>query len=82
MRRVLAAVAVLVALLLLLIIFNPPIGSYTLKWACSPGPDTPVLDERLSIIKGETLSEVKSNDRKPGPTEGCSVPVKYVQYIR
>lgn len=55
-----------------------PLGSYTTTKGC---PVDPTPTERLHLIFGDTIQEIKHGDVEPPPNVGCSMNTKYVLYF-
>lgn len=68
-----------VAVLLLAILgsgYLIPLGSYTAE-----GCTTEVVEQRLHMIAGDTLEEVRNDTSRAQPFEGCSKTTKYTLYV-
>lgn len=55
-----------------------PLGTYTSTGGC---PATPTPKQRLGLMKGQTLQQVKDRDANPSPYHGCSLNTHYTQYL-
>lgn len=71
---------VVIAVAVVALGFLVPLGSYTTTSGC---PANPTPKQRLSVIKGDSLEKIKSNDEKrmPSPVEGCSPNTKMTLYL-
>ncbi len=65
-------------MVLLLLGWLVPLGSYTTTRGC---PVDPTPTERLHLIFGDTIQEIKDGDVEPPPNVGCSMNTKYVLYF-
>jgi hypothetical protein len=75
-KVVLAAIGVFA---ILLIGFLLPIGTYTTTKGC---PTDPTPTERLHLILGDSIEDIKSGDKiQSRPEVGCSANTKYTLYI-
>ena len=63
---------------LLAVAYFIPLGGYSTKNACAVEP---AVQQRLSVIKGESLEQVKQADTIPGPTQGCRPNTSYILYL-
>lgn len=68
----------LLAILLLAFSFILPLGTYTTTQGCTADS---VPNKRLSIIRGDSIQKVKSDDVAPGVTEGCSLNTRFTLYL-
>ncbi len=55
-----------------------PLGSYTTTQGCTLD-NTPT--QRLSLLKGQNIDEIKKQDIPPLPNMGCSINTKYTLYL-
>jgi hypothetical protein len=56
-----------------------PLGTYTTRYGC---PTDPMPTQRLRLILGQTLANVKRNDKpQTNPLVGCSQDKIFVQYL-
>ena len=58
--------------------FVVPIDSYTTTKGC---PTNPVPKQRLHLIFGDSINDIKNSDVEPPPNVGCSVNTKFVLYL-
>lgn len=73
--RIIGLVAAAVVAIGLLV----PLGSYTTTSGC---PSDPNLTVRLHLIFGQSLDEIKINDKPPiDPLVGCNQNATYVLYF-
>jgi hypothetical protein len=69
---------IILPIIILFFGFFIPLGSYTTTKGCPVGP-TPT--QRLHLILGDSLREIKNGDVEPPPNVGCSANTKFVLYL-
>ena len=58
--------------------FFVPVGSYTSQNSCLASETSHVLKQRLTIISGQDLQQVKL---AASQTKGCVLPIKYTLFV-
>ena len=66
-------------IILLILGWFLPLGSYTTTKGCPIDIAPPT--ERLHLIFGDSIKEIKKNDVEPPPNVGCVMHTKYVLYF-
>lgn len=78
MNKKITAFTLFATFLLITLGYLIPIGSYTTTQGCT-------LDnkptQRLSLLKGQNIDEIKKQDIPPLSNMGCSINTKYTLYI-